>query len=123
MDEMAAARDPARLLFERTDRFVCTLDLQGRFTSINPAGEAISGYSAEELMGRFAVELIAPEQRESAAQRFADRLAGGAGVESEYVLLRRDGSRFPISIASTMIEENGKATGVLGIVSDISAHM
>ncbi len=65
---MATAGDPARLLFERTDRFVCTLDLQGRFTSINPAGAAISGYSAEELIGRYASELIAPEQREIAAR-------------------------------------------------------
>jgi hypothetical protein len=29
------------------DRFVCTLGFQGRFTSINPAGAAISGYTAE----------------------------------------------------------------------------
>jgi len=45
MHEMATAGDPARLLFERTDHFVCTLDLEGRFTAINPAGAVISGYS------------------------------------------------------------------------------
>ena len=55
MKEMATAGDPARLLFERTDRFVCTLDIQGRFTSINPAGETISGYPAEELIEPAAV--------------------------------------------------------------------
>jgi two-component system, cell cycle sensor histidine kinase and response regulator CckA len=120
MEAMAFGRDPARLLFERTDRFVCTLDLQGRFTSINPGGVAISGYSAEELIGRYANELIAPEQRELAAQRFAERLAGDASAEATSVLLRRDGTRIPVSIASTLIEENGKATGVLGIVSDVS---
>jgi PAS domain S-box-containing protein len=120
MDQMATAGDPARLLFERTDRFVCTLDLQGRFTSINPAGAAISGYAAEELIGRYATELIAPEQRELAARRFADRLAGDPSDETGYVLLRRDGTRIPVSIASTLIEEHGKATGVLGIVSDMS---
>ena len=65
MGDMASGRDPARLLFERTDRFVCTVDLQGRFTSINPAGEVISGYPAEELIGRFAIDLIAPEHRDS----------------------------------------------------------
>jgi PAS domain S-box-containing protein len=104
MDQMATAGDPARLLFERTDRFVCTLDLQGRFTSINPAGAAFSGYAAEELIGRYATELIAPEQRELAARRFADRLAGDPSDETGYVLLRRDGTRIPVSIASTLIE-------------------
>jgi two-component system cell cycle sensor histidine kinase/response regulator CckA len=120
MEAMAPGRDPARLLFERTDRFVCTLDLQGRFTSINPAGVAISGYSAEELIGRYANELIAPEQRELAAHRFAERLAGDVSPEATSVLLRRDGTRIPVSIVSTLIEENGRATGVLGIVSDVS---
>ena len=120
MDAMATAGDPARLLFERTDRFVCTLDLQGRFTSINPGGAAISGYSAEELIGRYATDLIAPEQRQVAAERFAARLAGDPSDETEYVLLRRDGTRIPVAIASTLIEQDGKATGVLGIVSDIS---
>jgi PAS domain S-box-containing protein len=121
MADMASGRDPARLLFERTDRFVCTLDLQGRFTSINPAGTAISGFPAEELIGRFAIDLIAPEHREVAAQRFAQRVAGeNSTTETESVLLRRDGTRIPISIVSTLIEEGGKAIGVLGIVSDVS---
>ena len=43
-----------------------------------PPATAISGYPAEELIGRFAIDLIAPEQRELAAQRFAERLAGEA---------------------------------------------
>ncbi|HEY2776977.1 MAG TPA: PAS domain S-box protein [Gaiellaceae bacterium] len=118
---MATAGDPARLLYERTDRFVCTLDLEGRFTAINPAGAAISGYSAEDLLGRYANELIVPEQRGAAARRFAERLAGEEGSdEAEYVLLRRDGKHLPVSISSTVIEDHGKQTGVLGIVSDIS---
>src|SRR6185503_3592313 len=120
MEEMATAGDPARLLFERTDRFVCTVDLQGRFTSINPAGEAISGYPAEELIGRYASELIPPEQREVAVQRFADRLAGNPSDVTEYELVRRDGTRIPVSISSTVIEEHGKVIGALGIVSDMS---
>jgi PAS domain S-box-containing protein len=120
MDAMATAGDPARLLLERTDRFVCTLDLQGRFTSINPAGAAISGYPVEELLGRYATELIVPEQRELAAKRFAERIVGEQSTDAEYVLLRKDGARIPVWIASTVIEENGKTTGVLGIVSDIS---
>jgi two-component system, cell cycle sensor histidine kinase and response regulator CckA len=120
MHEMATAGDPARLLFERTDHFVCTLDLEGRFTAINPAGAVISGYSPEELIGRFANELVVPEQRELAARRFAERLAGEEAGEAEYLLLRKDGTRLPVSISATVIEEHGRPTGALGIVSDIS---
>jgi PAS domain S-box-containing protein len=108
------------MAFERIDHFVCTVDLHGRFTSINPAGEAISGYPADELIGRSATELIPPEQREIAAKRFADRLAGNPSDVTDYSLLRRDGTRIPVSIASTVIEKNGNVTGVLAIVSDLS---
>lgn len=117
---MATAGDPARLLFERTDRFVCTVDLQGRFTSINPAGEAISGYKSEELIGRYASELIPPEQRQIAAKRFAARLAGNPSDVTDYSMLRKDGTRIPVSISSTVIEKDGKPIGALAIVSDLS---
>src|SRR5689334_14347468 len=120
MGLMATAGDPARLLFERTDRFVCTVDLQGRFTSINPAGEEISGYKAEELIGRYASELIPPEHRQTAAERFAARLAGNPSDVTDYELLRSDGTRIPVSISSTVIEENGMPIGALAIVSDVS---
>ncbi|MGZ4334782.1 MAG: PAS domain S-box protein [Gaiellaceae bacterium] len=102
------------------ESFVCTLDLQGRFTSIDPAGEAISGYSSAELLGRFATELIAPEFRDDAIERFAQRLAGDTGAGTESVLLRRDGAHVPISVSSILIEHEGVATGVLGIVHDLS---
>ena len=120
MDDMASGRDPARLLFERTDRFVCTLDLEGRFTSINPAGAAISGYSADELIGRFAIELIAPEQRELAAQRFAQRLAGDDERRDRIGPPAARRHAHPDLDRSTLIEEGGKSIGVLGIVSDVS---
>src|SRR4051794_2697634 len=110
----AMAREPksaglstesARLLFERTDNFVCTLDLEGRFTSINPAGEALTGYAAHELIGKFATELIPPDARGEAARQFARRLRGEAsGSPSPSILLRRDGARIPISVSSIVVE-------------------
>src|SRR5581483_2287387 len=100
------------------DSFVCTLDLQGRFTSIDAAGEAMTGYSAEELLGRFATEIIDPELRGAAAARFRQRL-GGATDSSESVLVCRTGDRIPIAVTSAMIERDGVPVGVLGIVQDL----
>ena len=89
----AVGPEAARLLFERTDNFVCTLDLEGRFTAVNPGGEAVSGYSAGELIGRFASDLIPPAQRDEAVRHFRRRLTGEAnGRPVEATLLRRDGT-------------------------------
>ena len=39
----------------------CTLDLQGSFTAVNPAGVRLTGYSEDELIGTLAIDLIADE--------------------------------------------------------------
>src|ERR1051325_5203288 len=103
------AAEAYRLLFERVDNMVCTLDLEGRFTSINSAGELLTGDRAEELAGRLAAELTAPEQRDEAIRQYARRLQG-EGDESvdESMLLRRDGTQVPIQITSTRFGFEGR---------------
>ena len=80
-----------RLLFEHADNMVCTLDLEGRFTSVNRGGEQLTGYRADELVDRAAVELIAPELREKAVEQFRRRLENGSeyGADESVLLTRR----------------------------------
>jgi PAS domain S-box-containing protein len=115
------AAEAYRLLFERVDNMVCTLDLEGRFTSVNRAGERLTGYRAEELIGRLAVDLIAPEHRDDAIRQFARRLLGeGDETVDESVLLCRDGQHVPIQITSTLFSADGVPAGVLGVVHDLT---
>jgi PAS domain S-box-containing protein len=118
------AAEAYRLLFERVDNMVCTLDLEGRFTSINRAGEALTGYAAGELVGRLALELIAPEHRDEAARQYARRVLGEAGESiEETMLLHRDGSRVPIQITSTRFASDGAPAGVLAVVHDLTDRL
>jgi PAS domain S-box-containing protein len=113
--------DAYSLLFEGVDTMVCTLDLEGRFTDVNRAGELLTGFSREELIGRAALDLIAPDVRERAVTQFRERLAGaGDRPPDESVLLARDGRRVPIEITSTLFAERGNPEGVLGIVRDLT---
>ena len=57
----SAMADAYELLFNHVETMVCTLDLEGRFTSINPAGERLTGHPAAELLGLTALDLIAAE--------------------------------------------------------------
>ena len=50
-------------LFEHVGDMACLLDAQGRFTWVNGAATRLTGYTADELAGRPAAELIAPEVR------------------------------------------------------------
>ncbi len=108
-----------RLLFEQAGEMVCTLDLEGRFTSVNPAGERLTGYAAADLIGRLAIDVVAPELREQATHQFQDRLRGDAAPD-ETVLITRQGQRVPVLATSTMISSDGRAVGVLGLISDLT---
>jgi two-component system, cell cycle sensor histidine kinase and response regulator CckA len=115
------ATEIASLLFDRVDNMVCTLDLSGRFTSVNTAGEQLTGYTADELVGTFASELIAPDFRDAAVEQFRARLAGTQDEHSdETVLLTRTGVRVPIAVTSTVVLSGDAPAGVLGVVHDLT---
>ena len=114
--------DPYRLLFENVGHMVCTLDLEGRITSVNAAGRTLTGYSERELIGRPALDLIDPELRRDAVKRFERRLQSGPDAPpDESIVLARDGRRVPVEVRSTLIRDaHGTPTGVLGLVRDVS---
>src|SRR6266851_4825519 len=115
---MADAYD---LLFNHVENMVCTLDLDGCLTSINPAGERLTGHSVEELLGLPAVDLVPQEFRETAVERFRRRLTGEVGATpDESVLLKRDGSCVPIEVTSTLFFEGDRPCGILAVVHDLS---
>jgi PAS domain S-box-containing protein len=58
---------------------LCVANFEGTFTRLNPAWEAVLGYSAEELTGRALVDFVHPEDRER-TQAKAARLAAGEDV-------------------------------------------
>ena len=117
-----ATTDPYRLLFEHAGEMACTLDLQGAFTAVNPAGERLTGYSERELIGTLAIDLIASDARDEAVRQFQRRLTtGGVSTADESILVTREGSRVPIEITSTVFtDDSGAPVGVLGLVRDIS---
>jgi PAS domain S-box-containing protein len=113
--------DAYELLFNHVETMVCTLDLEGRFTSINPAGERLTGHPAAELLGLTALDLIAADHREAAAESFRRRISGESGSgPDESMLVRQDGSWVPIEVTSTLFVDGDRPSGVLAVVHDVS---
>ena len=97
----------------------CLLDSEGKFTWVNGAATRLTGYAADELVGRSAAELIAPEAREQAVNQFMNRLRDGIGhVPDESVLVDRNGKRVPIEVTSVLLAD-GDGSVVLGLVRDL----
>ena len=109
-----------RELFENASDFIYTQDLKGRFTSINPAGLRLLGYSSEEGKKLTARQVVAPEHHNLYLTRQADQVARREEATFEIELLTRDGRRVQVEVSSRPVFRAGVAVGLQGIARDIS---
>ena len=109
-----------RELFENANDIVYTHDFSGRFTSLNKAGEEISGYSREEALRMNAIDIISPEHQALARQMIRRKLEGDPTTRYEIELTAKDGRRIPIEVSTRIIYEDGKPVGIQGIARDIT---
>jgi two-component system NtrC family sensor kinase len=86
-----------RNLFEAASDAIMTFDALGRFTTVNGAAEQISGYTHEELIGRFFGPLLAVESLPRALIEFRRALSGAAG-QFETTMLHKSGERRHLTV-------------------------
>jgi PAS domain S-box-containing protein len=109
-----------RELFENANDIIYTHDLDGRFTSLNKAGEQISGYTREEARQLNAIEILAPKYREMARDMVRRKLIRDDPTRYEAAILAKDGRIVPLEISTRIMVENGQPVGVQGIARDIT---
>ncbi len=107
--------------------FLCFLvtDNQGKVTFINRAGEKMYGYQAKELIGRD-VSLLYQGIKlyPSIASLVISNAEKGKPWEAEIWNVRKDGSKFPIWIATHyLLDDQGDRIGALSISRDISGDV
>lgn len=117
----AALRQLAAI-FESSGDAIIGKDLSGTIVSWNAGAERLSGYSADEMLGR-PVTLLLPPDRSNEVAHIREKLKRGEPVEHfETVRLRKDGTRLDVSLAILPIrDESGTPIGALTIARDISA--
>ena len=114
--ELARSEARYRKLFEGASDAVLTLDAAARFTTINHAGEEISGVPRKQLVGAYFAPLIVPEEAERAMYEFQAVLAGEPRrFESQVV--RADGDIRHISVNASCVELGEE---VLCLVRDVT---
>ena len=96
-EQLARSEARYRLLFEGASDAIMTFDALGRFTTVNDAGEAISGYTRGELLGRFFGPLLPLDALPRAVYEFRRALSGSPG-RFETVLTTKGGARRHISV-------------------------
>ena len=108
-------------LFLHNPDAVYLADLQGNVTAVNPATESLTGYPAEELVGKNSGELVVPEERKAAAERFW-LAAAGAAQTYETAIKNKRGEKVEVSVTSLPTMVADEIRGVYTIVKDVTAR-
>jgi PAS domain S-box-containing protein len=124
-ETLRQSEDRFRVLVEGVrDYAMCTLDPDGRVTSWNNGAERITGYRAQEVLGRHfsvfyppdAVERKLPEQELAMAREHGR-------FEEEGLRLCKDGSTFSAHVAVTpLYDRGGVLTGYAHVTRDLTDH-
>jgi PAS domain S-box-containing protein len=120
----AVARERQSLLtniLESVRDPIFAVDTKGHFLWLNTASTETSGYRTEDLIGHHYLELIYPADREMVGENF-DSALGGEPCSYEARYLTRDGELRDALYYNAPLVIEGRTTGVLGIVRDITEH-
>jgi len=116
--ERKALAERSKVLMREANDLILLLDMDGRILEANERAQASYGCTAEELLGRNAADLRAPEAAAGFRSKWEWLKAEGSGVWETWHR-RKDGTVFPVEISSRVVSQGG-GTYVLSFLRDIS---
>ena len=96
-------------------------DKTGRFIEVNPMGNQMLGYSEGELLQLHIADVLASDDREAGARRFATVIEKGPS-EAEAHFQRKDGAEFWVAIRAVKLADHRFMAFVRDITEDKRAH-
>jgi two-component system, cell cycle sensor histidine kinase and response regulator CckA len=113
----ARFRDLAELLPET----VYETDLKGRITFVNKSGLERFGYSGQDICnGLNVLDVVSRDERQMLLENIDKLLKGEKTGLKEYLVVRKNGTTFPVFAHSAPILGDGKPLGFRGFLVDIS---
>ncbi|MFH1136320.1 MAG: transporter substrate-binding domain-containing protein [Pseudomonadota bacterium] len=126
-EELRSSEERHRLLAEKTLDVIWTMDLDLRFTYVNPAIVSLTGHDVGELLGSRLAEHCDRENFAKISAVIAAELAKGSeggGVIFETVLLKKNGRPVQVEIHGSAIhDDNGRPISLQGITRDITERV
>ncbi len=108
-------------LAETSQDMIWQCDIEGRYTYLNPAWEAVLGYKVEEMLGKKFTDFQTPEDAEKDLKEFARLMGGGMVKGYESIHIRKNGTvAYLIFNAKNVTNEQGSIIGTRGTAYDIT---
>jgi len=111
-EALEASEQRYRHLVEGVSEILYTVDLEGRFVSLNHSFERSTGYAIEEWIGRPFDELFTPRTG----------AAGENGAIREYDLVAKSRAIVTVEVSSQPRYVDGVLAGTIGIARDVTEH-
>lgn len=106
-------------LVENASDIIYMLDAEGKFISINRAGEELTGYEKDEILNKNLADIVSPEYK-----KYVPRLLSKAAKEERLVyeleIVKKDGSRLLLEAGNRFILRGGELHGVQGIARNLT---
>jgi PAS domain S-box-containing protein len=99
---------------------IVALDLQGRFTFVNPAAERLSGYTERKLMGKRFQELLSPECVPAYLDLFQEALKGKETPAIQIEMTTEEGGRKLLELLGRPVKKGGKVVEIVGVARSIA---
>ena len=119
---LRASEQHYRRLVEILPDAVGLIDLQGRLTTANRQAVEMLGYAGpEELLEKSVFDLTPPEEHERVKADLTVTLETGVKRNTEYTMLRKNGSRFPVELSAVVSTDvDGQSRGIVIVARDIT---
>ena len=122
LDRERALEAQYRELVATANDLVVTCDADARVTSINDAGQKLTGQSAETAVGRPLRELVAPSDRARLDCEIAAALASRSGARLEVAIAPIGGAGATVELDVRPIYRRGRPGGLQAIGRDVTAR-
>jgi PAS domain S-box-containing protein len=108
-------------LVDSVGQAVIATDLAGTVIGWNRQAESLYGWPAGEAIGRNVNDLTVPDTGRAQADAIIAALRAGEQWSGEFLVQRRDGSRFPARVTNApVLADDGQLVAIIGVSEDIS---
>jgi len=117
---LQAREQRLRGLIENAADVVYTCDLEGRITSLNRAGQRLTGYSEAEATAMRVADFVSSAQRALVEELIQRQVRERQGVTAEFEVVTRHGERRVLEVSASLIEHDGSPVEIQGIARDVT---
>jgi two-component system, cell cycle sensor histidine kinase and response regulator CckA len=119
-EALRESQERYRDLVENAHDIIYSHDLEGNYTSINRAGELITGYTRQECLSQNLAGTVAPEDLPKVRDMLRRKIAGEKVTAYEMEIIAKDGHRISVEANTKLVYQDGVPTGVQGIARDVT---